>query len=125
MQGIDRCLLVSNNGTQTKKEINYNMQLDLFKRDRIELIERVCVPVNYGDIIYLDEIKSKLVVENAKSLSDKEIRRILQPTVLGYRLIPLAKKYIEEGLLQYDEIEQRIRKRQCNDWASVAATDKL
>ncbi len=57
---------------------------------------------------YLEHIKSKLVIDMVTSLSDSEIERSLSNTVLGHRLIPLTKKYREEGKLKYIDISNRI-----------------
>lgn len=48
---------------------------------------------------YLEDIKSKLIVEDAINLSDKEIQRCLGDCVCGHWLVPMAKKYREDGLL--------------------------
>jgi len=57
---------------------------------------------------YIEEIKSKLVIDMVTSLCDSEIERSLKDTVLGHRLIPLTKKYRDEKKLKYSDISNRI-----------------
>ena len=54
--------------------------------------------------LHLETIKNKLVVERITSLCDKEIERALGFTVCAHRLVPLAKKYRDEGLICYNEL---------------------
>lgn len=48
---------------------------------------------------YLDQIKSKLAVEEAANLTDLEIQRCLGDCVCGHWLVPMAKKYRDAGEL--------------------------
>jgi hypothetical protein len=48
---------------------------------------------------YLSDIKAKLSAEEADSLSDKEIERVFKDCVCGHWLVPLTKKYRDNGVL--------------------------
>ena len=48
---------------------------------------------------YLTDIKAKLSAENADSLTDKEIERVFKGCVCEHWLIPLTKKYRDNGIL--------------------------
>ena len=50
---------------------------------------------------YLRDIKAKLSAENADSLSNKEIERVFKGCVCEHWLIPLAKKYRDNGELTF------------------------
>ena len=58
--------------------------------------------------LHLKAIKNKLVVERVTSLCDSEIERALGFTVCSHRLVPLAKKYRNEGLIVYNELMPEI-----------------
>ena len=62
--------------------------------------------------LYLEEIKSKLVVENATSLEDAELMRILAPCALGHVLMELSKEYRNKGILTYQNLKPDILKYQ-------------
>jgi hypothetical protein len=66
---------------------------------------------------WLEAIIGKLSSSHATSLTDSELDRILLPCVCGPRLVPLAKKYRDEGVLKLTDIKWKKdleKKRNCS-----------
>ena len=55
-------------------------------------------------MLYKKEIRGRLRAEYARSLSDEELKRCLKDCVWGHILIPLAKKYRDNGDLSVNDI---------------------
>ena len=58
----------------------------------------------YNDEKLKSALISRMISENIKGLSDAEVERTLMPCVLGWRLVPIARKMIDAGLLTVDEV---------------------
>ena len=56
----------------------------------------------------LEKIKSKLIVEHAKNLSDGELERCLSGTVVN--TIDECRVYRDYGILKYSDIKNRVEK---------------
>lgn len=56
------------------------------------------------EIALLGPITARMSAENAADLSDQEITRTLSPCVSGHRLVPIAQRLRDAGLLSYDRL---------------------